>query len=276
MRCRLRLHAWADRAQQHQEHRLRQRGGTVALPRTASWREWRPPLAATAPHRPAGVPAGPGRACSPRSAAQEPQEGRRRASRLKTHLLLISHPRDAHLPSERPRDGGSPTSTDRCRRCATSSCYPPTRTVERSPGCPSLAPAPPRGAPGGSGWLVTSTGRGRGRWAPRRGRWAPRHCLRRSCHPPPKSPVSPPLTLQANYAHVKSNLVKEFGALLRKMWSPHNFKGQVSPHELLQATAHMHHATHQATHDAHAPCHAPRYAPRPRHAPHNAGGRARV
>ena len=44
--------------------------------------------------------------------------------------------------------------------------------------------------------------------------------------------------LPANYAHVKSNLVKEFGALLRKMWSPHNFKGQVSPHELLQAVAH--------------------------------------
>ena len=41
--------------------------------------------------------------------------------------------------------------------------------------------------------------------------------------------------LPANYAHVKSPLVKEFGALLRKMWSPHNFKGQVSPHELLQA-----------------------------------------
>jgi len=44
--------------------------------------------------------------------------------------------------------------------------------------------------------------------------------------------------LPANYAHVKSPLVKEFGALLRKMWSPHNFKGQVSPHELLQAVAH--------------------------------------
>ncbi|KAH3764810.1 Peptidase C19, ubiquitin carboxyl-terminal hydrolase 2 [Pelomyxa schiedti] len=30
-------------------------------------------------------------------------------------------------------------------------------------------------------------------------------------------------------------LVIRFGELVRKMWSPHNFKGQVSPHELLQA-----------------------------------------
>jgi len=44
--------------------------------------------------------------------------------------------------------------------------------------------------------------------------------------------------LPENYAHVKSALVREFGALLRKMWSPYLFKGQVSPHELLQAIAH--------------------------------------
>ena len=42
----------------------------------------------------------------------------------------------------------------------------------------------------------------------------------------------------ANYAHVKSPLVAEFGALVRKVWSPYNFKGQVSPHELLQAVMH--------------------------------------
>ena len=30
----------------------------------------------------------------------------------------------------------------------------------------------------------------------------------------------------------------EFGALVRKMWSPYNFKGQVSPHELPQAVMH--------------------------------------
>ena len=31
--------------------------------------------------------------------------------------------------------------------------------------------------------------------------------------------------LPENYAHIKSPLVLEFGALMRKMWSPHNFKG---------------------------------------------------
>ena len=41
--------------------------------------------------------------------------------------------------------------------------------------------------------------------------------------------------LPENYAHTSSVLVMEFGALIRKIWSPHNFKGQVSPHELLQA-----------------------------------------
>jgi len=44
--------------------------------------------------------------------------------------------------------------------------------------------------------------------------------------------------LPANYAHIRSALVVEFGALVRKMWSPFNFKGQVSPHELLQAIMH--------------------------------------
>ena len=44
--------------------------------------------------------------------------------------------------------------------------------------------------------------------------------------------------LPENYARCKSPLVLEFGALVRKMWSPHNFKGQVSPHELLQAVMH--------------------------------------
>jgi U4/U6.U5 tri-snRNP-associated protein 2 len=44
--------------------------------------------------------------------------------------------------------------------------------------------------------------------------------------------------LKSNYEHIKSPLVAEFGALLCKMWSPYNFKGQVSPHELLQAVMH--------------------------------------
>jgi U4/U6.U5 tri-snRNP-associated protein 2 len=44
--------------------------------------------------------------------------------------------------------------------------------------------------------------------------------------------------LPKNYAHITAPLVVEFGALVRKIWSPHNFKGQVSPHELLQAIMH--------------------------------------
>jgi U4/U6.U5 tri-snRNP-associated protein 2 len=42
----------------------------------------------------------------------------------------------------------------------------------------------------------------------------------------------------ANYASAESALVQQFGLLVRKVWSPHNFKGQVSPHELMQAVAH--------------------------------------
>jgi U4/U6.U5 tri-snRNP-associated protein 2 len=38
-----------------------------------------------------------------------------------------------------------------------------------------------------------------------------------------------------NYAHCKSALVQRFGELLRKIWNPTGFKGQVSPHELFQA-----------------------------------------
>ncbi|KAL8008509.1 putative Zinc finger, RING/FYVE/PHD-type, ubiquitinyl hydrolase, ubiquitin specific protease [Plasmopara halstedii] len=33
---------------------------------------------------------------------------------------------------------------------------------------------------------------------------------------------------------IKSKLVLRFGELLRKMWSPHNFKNTISPHELVQ------------------------------------------
>ena len=51
-------------------------------------------------------------------------------------------------------------------------------------------------------------------------------------------PIRDFFLLPANYAHVKSPLVVEFGALIRKVWSPFNFKGQVSPHELLQAIMH--------------------------------------
>ncbi|XP_031388347.1 U4/U6.U5 tri-snRNP-associated protein 2-like [Punica granatum] len=38
-----------------------------------------------------------------------------------------------------------------------------------------------------------------------------------------------------NYQHCKSPLVHRFGELTRKIWHAQNFKGQVSPHEFLQA-----------------------------------------
>ncbi|XP_062234296.1 uncharacterized protein LOC133931438 [Phragmites australis] len=38
-----------------------------------------------------------------------------------------------------------------------------------------------------------------------------------------------------NYQHSKSSLVHRFGELTRKIWHARNFKGQVSPHEFLQA-----------------------------------------
>ncbi|XP_057960732.1 uncharacterized protein LOC131152847 [Malania oleifera] len=38
-----------------------------------------------------------------------------------------------------------------------------------------------------------------------------------------------------NYQHYKSPLVHRFGELTRKIWHARNFKGQVSPHEFLQA-----------------------------------------
>nr|GMD99612.1 U4/U6.U5 tri-snRNP-associated protein 2-like [Ipomoea batatas] len=38
-----------------------------------------------------------------------------------------------------------------------------------------------------------------------------------------------------NYQHNKSPLVHRFGELTRKIWHARNFKGQVSPHEFLQA-----------------------------------------
>ncbi|XP_050234061.1 uncharacterized protein LOC126682420 [Mercurialis annua] len=38
-----------------------------------------------------------------------------------------------------------------------------------------------------------------------------------------------------NYEHCKSPLVHRFGELARKVWHSRNFKGQVSPHEFLQA-----------------------------------------
>ncbi|CAN6446546.1 unnamed protein product [Victoria cruziana] len=41
--------------------------------------------------------------------------------------------------------------------------------------------------------------------------------------------------IRENYEKCKSPLVHRFGELTRKIWHPKNFKGQVSPHEFLQA-----------------------------------------
>ncbi|KAJ1626570.1 cysteine proteinase [Pavlovales sp. CCMP2436] len=43
--------------------------------------------------------------------------------------------------------------------------------------------------------------------------------------------------LPSNYEKATSSLVQQFGLLTRKIWSPYNFKGQVSPHELMQAVS---------------------------------------
>ena len=40
----------------------------------------------------------------------------------------------------------------------------------------------------------------------------------------------------ANYAHSKSTLVTRFGEVMRKLWSPYNFKSIVSPQELIQVS----------------------------------------
>lgn len=39
----------------------------------------------------------------------------------------------------------------------------------------------------------------------------------------------------SNYADCRSPLVQRTGELLRKVWHPRNFKGQVSPHDFMQA-----------------------------------------
>ena len=62
---------------------------------------------------------------------------------------------------------------------------------------PSTAPVPPRGTPGGSGQLGTPR--------ERPARWAPSRCLGCSSQPPPKPPISPPLTTQAAIRKVDPN-----------------------------------------------------------------------
>eukprot|EP00271_Cylindrocystis_brebissonii_P013304 TRINITY_DN33042_c0_g1_i1.p1 TRINITY_DN33042_c0_g1~~TRINITY_DN33042_c0_g1_i1.p1 ORF type:complete len:562 (-),score=128.76 TRINITY_DN33042_c0_g1_i1:329-2014(-) len=49
------------------------------------------------------------------------------------------------------------------------------------------------------------------------------------------SPLRDFFLIPENYRECKSVLVQRFGELTRKIWHPRNFKGQVSPHEFLQA-----------------------------------------
>eukprot|EP00300_Choanocystis_sp_HF-7_P001265 c11015_g1_i2.p1 GENE.c11015_g1_i2~~c11015_g1_i2.p1 ORF type:complete len:364 (-),score=106.27 c11015_g1_i2:84-1175(-) len=48
-------------------------------------------------------------------------------------------------------------------------------------------------------------------------------------------PVRDFFLIESNYVKCKSPLVRRFGELVRKIWNPRNFKGHVSPHELMQA-----------------------------------------
>eukprot|EP00823_Brevimastigomonas_motovehiculus_P008746 TRINITY_DN813_c1_g2_i2.p1 TRINITY_DN813_c1_g2~~TRINITY_DN813_c1_g2_i2.p1 ORF type:complete len:867 (-),score=249.41 TRINITY_DN813_c1_g2_i2:1468-4068(-) len=50
-------------------------------------------------------------------------------------------------------------------------------------------------------------------------------------------PIRDFFIIESNYDKCKSLLVSRFGELIAKMWNARNFKGHVSPHELLQAVA---------------------------------------
>lgn len=49
------------------------------------------------------------------------------------------------------------------------------------------------------------------------------------------TPVRDFFLIPRNYRTIRSEVVIRFGELLRKMWNTRNFKGQVSPHEFMQA-----------------------------------------
>lgn len=51
------------------------------------------------------------------------------------------------------------------------------------------------------------------------------------------TPVRNFFLVESNYASVPSPLVQRFGELVRKVWNSRNFKGQVSPHEFMQAVS---------------------------------------
>lgn len=50
----------------------------------------------------------------------------------------------------------------------------------------------------------------------------------------PALPCSDFFLRPENYASCGSLLVQRFGELVRKLWNPRAFKGQVSPHEFMQ------------------------------------------
>ena len=53
------------------------------------------------------------------------------------------------------------------------------------------------------------------------------------------TPIRDFFLIPANYGAVKSLLVQRFGELLRKMWNPRNFKGQVREAKLLKLSGHL-------------------------------------
>ena len=59
------------------------------------------------------------------------------------------------------------------------------------------------------------------------------HALNTQYHTPPAR--SDFFLRPENYASCQSLLVQRFGELVRKVWNPRAFKGQVSPHEFMQA-----------------------------------------
>ncbi len=58
--------------------------------------------------------------------------------------------------------------------------------------------------------------------------WCPTHTVRRVQALARTLPLRDFFLVPANYASCRSQLVQRFGELMRKLWNPRNFKGQVS------------------------------------------------